>query len=232
MSNNEIAHNLKCPSCGKRDRIGICIKTWALVLDDGSTDQDGPGIINHDHYWDRKSTASCLSCNHTGKVADFEIDPRELYEIRACIEVEGEVTSYSDEDEFNAAVMKLAGTKLFKRFWTIYKLKGDCFMAYGHDCVSKEIAERILNDLVDGGTYIEINVYPMINEEDGDSRVIEDRTENPDFYDLCVYERLTKTDEIFDDLDEIECDTLDAASAHVSKLEAKYPEASLEWLYS
>lgn len=77
---------------------------------------------------------------------------------------------------------------------------------------------------------IEIGVYPMVNEPDGGSRLIEGREEKADFYDVMVMQ-INAPDANNEELEEFEDLTLELASRKLTEMEAKYPNASSEWIY-
>ena len=58
--------DLKCPGCGRQDRLRIEATVWLDVTADG-TDAN-----NSDHEFEPTSTAYCQACEFTGTVADFE----------------------------------------------------------------------------------------------------------------------------------------------------------------
>jgi hypothetical protein len=61
-----------CPKCGSRE---LCVQAirWVAVFDDG-TDDDAPGLPDHDTEYDENSPARCRSCGHDDAWGDFTID--------------------------------------------------------------------------------------------------------------------------------------------------------------
>jgi hypothetical protein len=72
----------------------------------------------------------------------------EYYEVRPCIEMDGEVTSWRDEGEFFAELTRARGSgRAFRTFWSIYGMGADARMAIG-DFVSKEAAHEVMNAIL------------------------------------------------------------------------------------
>lgn len=72
----------------------------------------------------------------------------EYYEVRPCIERDRQVTSYRDEDEFEAELAKSpqAGRE-FRAFWSLYGVDRNTTSAIG-DFVSKDAAHEVMNAIL------------------------------------------------------------------------------------
>jgi hypothetical protein len=62
--------NMRCPKCGRDDKIDIAASVWIRLVSEG-TDADQ----SHDgsHEWDDGSAAKCAACDYADKVATFRI---------------------------------------------------------------------------------------------------------------------------------------------------------------
>ena len=63
-------YGMRCPACGKSDRIDIAATVWVRLCLDG-TDMYEPA--NSDQEWTDDSAAYCGSCGHGGTVATFTV---------------------------------------------------------------------------------------------------------------------------------------------------------------
>lgn len=72
----------------------------------------------------------------------------EYYEVRPCIERERQVTSYRDENEFEAELARSpqAGRE-FRAFWSLYGVDRNTTSAIG-DFVSKDAAHEVMNAIL------------------------------------------------------------------------------------
>jgi hypothetical protein len=72
----------------------------------------------------------------------------EYYEVRPCIERHRQVTSYRDEDEFEAELARSpqAGRE-FRAFWSLYGVDRNTTSAIG-DFVSKDAAHEVMNAIL------------------------------------------------------------------------------------
>lgn len=90
--------------------------------------------------------------------------------------------------------------------------------------------EDITEEMIETGqVYIEI--YPMVETTDG-GRLILDRDETPDFYDVSL--RPTgevRADGSTDPFEEWENLTLEEAWLKVNELQALYPDICSDWIY-
>jgi hypothetical protein len=84
--------------------------------------------------------------------------------------------------------------------------------------------------------YKEIQVYPMIEDQDGSARLINStdvQGEKPDYYDVSVLVRDEDTHEMIEDhpdYEEHENLTREDAALLLHRLEMKHPDAGVEWL--
>jgi hypothetical protein len=58
---------LRCPHCGRDDRIEVEVRGWATISVDGTNAES-------DHTWDDTSGCMCAACDYIGSVAHFMID--------------------------------------------------------------------------------------------------------------------------------------------------------------
>ncbi|MDI6028958.1 hypothetical protein QBK99_22555 [Corticibacterium sp. UT-5YL-CI-8] len=72
----------------------------------------------------------------------------EYFEVRPCIEVDRQVRSYRDEDEFidDLAAAQKSGRE-FRAFWSLYGVDRGATMAIG-DFVSKDAAHEVMNAIL------------------------------------------------------------------------------------
>ena len=59
---------MRCPACGKSDRIDIAATVFVRLCRSGT---DIFAAANGDHEWTDSSAAHCCSCGHAGTVASF-----------------------------------------------------------------------------------------------------------------------------------------------------------------
>jgi hypothetical protein len=62
--------NMRCPECGKDDRIEIQAAVWVLLRPDGT---DMTDVRDGSHEWGQYDNAQCVNCDYRGRVKDFEI---------------------------------------------------------------------------------------------------------------------------------------------------------------
>lgn len=68
MTDPDNDYGMKCPACGKSDRIDIAATVWVRLCKDGT---DMYEAANSDQEWTANSAAYCGSCGHGGTVASF-----------------------------------------------------------------------------------------------------------------------------------------------------------------
>jgi hypothetical protein len=72
----------------------------------------------------------------------------EYYEVRPCIERDRQVTSYRDEDEFEADLVRSRkGGREFRAFWSLYGVDRSTTTAIG-DFVSRDVAHEMMNAIL------------------------------------------------------------------------------------
>ena len=121
----------------------------------------------------------------------------EYLEVRPCIEIKGEVSSYLDEDEFNRERDRLSSVRLWRRlkfntYWSLYGRYSEktpdgktqfLAMAIG-DFASKEDAHEVMNailapmakarDLIDDNVEIESDRGAVVTGPERASALLED----------------------------------------------------------
>lgn len=101
-------------------------------------------------------------------------------EVRPCIDIGGNVVSYTDEEEFHSKVAELSAAKLrrplrFKTFWTLYGRHdaGGIFAATAiGDFPSKQSAHEIMNAILAPMAAARDKIQNNIDEERDNGSVI------------------------------------------------------------
>jgi hypothetical protein len=57
---------MACPQCGRDDRLGVKVKVWAMLSEDG-TETHG------DHEWNKDSQCMCTDCGWEGPVIHAQV---------------------------------------------------------------------------------------------------------------------------------------------------------------
>lgn len=65
--------DMACPKCMSAEEIIVTFQSETMILPDGSTNNDKPGI-DRSQEWTDTSSCRCGRCNFKGRVNDFRID--------------------------------------------------------------------------------------------------------------------------------------------------------------